>query len=630
MYLSPTTGEIVGPAIPDLLAIKRIFFASPNKYQVAAGCDYSGETWIVEWDGSASGHVDFLTSGNSQSALGTNKIWFKMGMRPGNTQLTLTLRNRSDPPRNIRVYQERYAKNLAAGELFNPDWVEAIRNFETLRFMGWQCTNDSEITDFGQLADEDYTAWCQPLNFNLGPKGALHPSLICKLANLTGCKVHVCLPVKCTDAFVNEFATYMRDNTDVEVAYEFSNECWNFGFRQTSYCLEQGSKIWPGDGARFNKWYGYRSAQVMQIVRSIYNDSSRWRGCIATQTVSTAPLQHHLVGINHLLSDTPRLRINDLFKALYVTGYFGVPQRSVPITGISNSNPAIVEAKKHGHLNGQRIKIFIQKGMQELNDTYAIVTNADTDSFELQGVDSTHYSPFIKGNNYTVPALVFEIMDKSSAKFTADPKSYPTKYTYFCQQLAASMLAGTCSEGLGTEISVASLQARFWPAMKAIAAANGLEFRQYEGGCHFVGDAYLNGYGGQPQFTEYLINSGHSSEVGAVYAAAYSAFLNAGGSHPSKFVEAGATSQFGTWAGIRYWPTIGNGNKVDSENPVWKATTEFNAAGQSSNVFRYFDDLYRDGRQPDQKPSHGEARGRATGQGQPAQEERPPATTSRD
>jgi hypothetical protein len=581
VYLSRDTGEIVSPAPADLLGIKSVFFARTNALQVEAGCDYSGEPWIVEWDGSASGRIDFLTLGGTQSNVGSNKITFTMGKNPGNTQLTLILKNRADPPRNIRIYQQRYASNLAAGEKFNPDWLSVIKKFDVLRFMDWQYTNNSEVKDFAQLADENYTRWCQPLKINSanGPKGSIHPSLICQIANLTGCKVHVCLPAKCTDAFVNAFATYMRDNTKVEVTYEFSNECWHFGFLQANYCLEQGNAIWPNDGTRFNKWYGYRAAQIMQIVRAIYNDPSRWRGCINTQTVSIGPLQQQLAGISfHLSKAAPSLRVSDLFKGVYATGYFGTEQQSKLITGITNTNPAVVFSKAHGYSNGQRVKIFVN-GMTQLNNTFATVSNASADRYELLGVNATEYSAFAVGNggNYSVKSSVFELMDKSNAKFLADPAKYPTKYTYFNQQLATSLLTGSCSEGFSSSINVAILRSTHWPALKSLATANGMELRQYEGGLTFVGDAYLNGFGGQAQFTEYLLNCGHSPEIAGVYAAAYAAFIAVGGVHPAKYTEGGGISQYGMWAGIRFWPTVANGNKIDTANPVWKVTTDFNS-----------------------------------------------------
>ena len=582
IYLDPDTGEVVTPAPVDLLSFNRIFFTPPSAYQVAAGCNYSGEPWVAEWDGSGSGFINFLTAGGSQTKINSNKIIFRMGVNPGNTQLKLTLTDRSDPPRNIRIYQSRYASNVAAGEKFNPDWLAEIKKFGTLRLMGWQSTNNSEVSDFSQLAGQDYTWWCKQLSNSsaTGPKGDIHPSVICELANLTGCNIHVCIPVKATDAFVSEFASYCKNNTRAEVTYELSNECWNFGFNQAHYCSMQGERIWPADGARYLKWYGYRAAQVMKLVRDVYDDGSRWRGAINSQTAWDAPARQILAGIAYWKSSTGSpLNVRDLFKGLYVTGYFGDVQQARPIARIANSNPAVVYSTKHGYENGQRVKLFIQKGMTELNNTFAIVGNTTADTYELQGVNSTGYSASASGNNYSVKALIFDIMDKSNAKFIADPVRYPTKYTYFSQQLATSLLTGACSEGFTTNSSVAKLRSTYWPALKTIATAYGLELRQYEGGCHFVGDAYMTGYGGEPQFTDYLLNFGHSTELAADYAASYVAFKDVGGLYPSKFVEGGQTSRYGTWAGIRFWPAVANGNTKDTDNPVWRAVLEANAGG---------------------------------------------------
>jgi len=171
--------------------------------------------------------------------------------------------------------------------------------------------------------------------------------------------------------------------------------------------------------------------------------------------------------------------------------------------------------------------------------------------------------------------MIFDIMDQSLANFIANPTLYPTKYTYFNQQLAASLLTGTCTAGFATSVNVAVLQAAFWPAQLTIASANGLELDQYEGGNQFVGNFNLQGGGGDvlnAQFTDYLLGSGHSAEIAAVYAANFASFVAVGGQHPSQYNMAGVSTEFGTWGGMQSVPE-------SPANPVWQAVLQANGAG---------------------------------------------------
>ena len=578
-YFDPVTGEIANPAPPDLQKADCIFYAAPGGGNLAGGYNFSGMRWTIEWDGSAVCVINGLTRGGSQSinnkrAFGT----FTFGENPGNTWTTFTITNRNDPPRNIRIYQSRYTANVAAGETFNPDWLAQIQTFGVLRLMGWMSTNGDATTDFTQVADENYFRWGTGLTetSDFGPKGGAPLSLLCKLANLTRCNIHVNIPHRATDKFVKSFAEHFRDHLDpgIVVTFEYSNECWNFAFEQTRYCLTQGSSIWgTADGARYAKWYGYRSAQCMKIIHDAFLNRSRWRGCLATQTVNTNVTTSALIGISHYRtqnsSNAKPLAISDLFNEIAVTGYFGDVQPSCHLGDVTRSNPAMVTSPGHGYSNGQRLKLFAATGMTELNNTFVIVANSTKDTYELRGVDSTSYKPFARDNrNYAHPAAIFELMDASSKLVATDPRNYPTKYTHFNNVVATSCLNGQ-EAAFRTNVSVASLREKYWPAQKAIADANGLELTQYEGGLHFVGDAYLSGFGGQPEFNEYLFALGYSVQIGAVYAAMYEAFFKAGGRYPSKFVEGGFSSQFGTWAGLRFIPG-------DEGNPVWIATRRAN------------------------------------------------------
>jgi hypothetical protein len=228
--------------------------------------------------------------------------------------------------------------------------------------------------------------------------------------------------------------------------------------------------------------------------------------------------------------------------------------------------------------NGQKIKLFFaaNSSFTSLNDTFATVANKATNTYELQGLNTTGLSAFTVGDSsYSVDALLFELMDESNTRFIANPTSYPTKYTYFNDSLVTSWLTGTVDVVVGgvtktytTSISVDRLKTLDWPNQKALADANGLQLVQYEGGSHFVGDAFLSGFSGNTQFTEYLLGTGHTEATARVYRAMYDAFIEMGGSLPSKFTETGLDSKFGTWAGFLYLP--------GDPNPVWRETKLFN------------------------------------------------------
>lgn len=404
-YLDASSGEIVSPAPEDLLSLSRSFYKSANNFQVAAGCNYAGEEWTALWDGSAQGIVKFTNDGGSQVSVGSNQIDFTTGQDPDKATLVLTLTDRNDPPRNVRIVQARYRRNLMDGETFNPDWLAQIGQFGIIRFMGWMPTNNETIRDFSQLADKAYFAWAQQFvssgkSGEFGPKGSMHPQLICELANQTRCNIHVCLPIRATDAFVSVFAGYFRDHTNVQVTYELSNECWNPGFEQFHYCRNQGEKMWPGDFWGFAKWYGYRSAECMNIIRDVYQDGSRWCGALATQTVDMAKTTNALAGVNYwrknVLKPRRSLKISDLFKGLYVTGYFGFAVTAQKIVHITNAAPAVCLSPKHGFRSGQRIKVFVTDGPIQLNDRFATVANPTENSFELSGLSTVAMGAYLQ------------------------------------------------------------------------------------------------------------------------------------------------------------------------------------------------------------------------------------------
>ena len=69
---------------------------------------------------------------------------------------------------------------------------------------------------------------------------------------------------------------------------------------------------------------------------------------------------------------------------------------TVVITAISKANPAVVDKTAHGFVDGDILLLQVD-GMTQLNNRIARVGNKTTDTYELEGIDSTLYDTFTAG-----------------------------------------------------------------------------------------------------------------------------------------------------------------------------------------------------------------------------------------
>ena len=111
-------------------------------------------------------------------------------------------------------------------------------------------------------------------------------AVICNLANLTRCSIHVCIPHLATCNCIQTIAKYFRDRLDAEIViiFWYSNERWNLGLPRAYYCACEAMAKWGTADAM--KWYGYRAAQCMKMIRDIFETGRRWRGCLAVRTTN--------------------------------------------------------------------------------------------------------------------------------------------------------------------------------------------------------------------------------------------------------------------------------------------------------------------------------------------------------
>ena len=71
------------------------------------------------------------------------------------------------------------------------------------------------------------------------------------------------------------------------------------------------------------------------------------------------------------------------------------------ITGITRANPAVVTSANHGFANGDTVYIRNVSGMTQINNRVFVVANKTTNTFQLQGVNSSSYNSYTSGGTVT-------------------------------------------------------------------------------------------------------------------------------------------------------------------------------------------------------------------------------------
>ena len=183
--------------------------------------------------------------------------------------------------RNIRVIKQEDEARYQNGEQFNPIFLEKIKKFRSLRFMDWMQTNHSSQKEWKNRptpADATYRRSGVPLE------------VMITLSNQIYAEPWFNIPHQATDEYIRNFAAMVKAelNPNLKVYVEFSNEVWNWNFKQTRYALEQGQARWGKDKQdAFRQWYGMRTAQMCEIwKREFGNQANRVICVISTQTNS--------------------------------------------------------------------------------------------------------------------------------------------------------------------------------------------------------------------------------------------------------------------------------------------------------------------------------------------------------
>lgn len=244
--------------------------------------------------------------------------------------------NTGDYLRNIKIIPEKYKNVDLTQHPFNPEFLKSILPFDSLRFMDWMRTNDSQQIDWNNRSKvNDYTYTTSngvPLELQI------------KLANTVSASPWINIPHQANVEFIRNFSQLAleRLNSGLDIYVEYSNEVWNGGFKQYQFAVQQGELLWPNDSSSSNtkaiNWYGKKSAEVCDVWKSVWGNQSNRVHCIMAGQAANpwvvdqalqCPLWSNGPCYNH--------GIDAIAIAPYFGGYLGSPSMESQIQDFSVS-----------------------------------------------------------------------------------------------------------------------------------------------------------------------------------------------------------------------------------------------------------------------------------------------------
>jgi hypothetical protein len=182
---------------------------------------------------------------------------------------------------------------------FHPTYLSRLRNYSTLRFMGWMRTNGSTQSTWGNRPKVTDATW--------GSTKGVPLEVMVDLANILNVDPWVNMPHAADNTYVTEFAklTKARLEAGRKVYLEYSNEVWlerpgnpdgaqyvysiaqgrNLGLVSSSECQSLGSRLC--DTLRGNRFQVRRSLEIFDIWRQNFGTGNLVR--VMSSTTLTPP-----------------------------------------------------------------------------------------------------------------------------------------------------------------------------------------------------------------------------------------------------------------------------------------------------------------------------------------------------
>lgn len=158
--------------------------------------------------------------------------------------------------------------------LFNPDFLNFMRDFKTIRFMNMSGITRNPISTWEQLPRMSRATWAG----REGRRGAPLEVMV-KLANILNADAWFNIPHAADNNLVKQYADYVRENLrpHLKAYVEYTNEAWNPSFTQHHYMRKMGQQ-YQLDNDPIQAGYRYyvkRSLEVFRIWQQTFGGSKQ-------------------------------------------------------------------------------------------------------------------------------------------------------------------------------------------------------------------------------------------------------------------------------------------------------------------------------------------------------------------
>ncbi|WP_020559927.1 hypothetical protein [Thiofilum flexile] len=158
--------------------------------------------------------------------------------------------------------------------LFNPDYLNFMRQFKLLRFMNMSGITRNDIQTWQQMPNVQNATW----GGKEGRRGVPLEVMV-QLANTLNANAWFNIPHRANDQLVQQYAAYVAANLrpNLKAYVEYTNEAWNEAFSQAKYVRQMGAQQGLAKDpimAGIN-YYGRRSKQIFQMFEQAFHGTQR-------------------------------------------------------------------------------------------------------------------------------------------------------------------------------------------------------------------------------------------------------------------------------------------------------------------------------------------------------------------